>query len=800
MNPLNIHFELDPYYPFNEPGKPAFWLAALGLVLLIGVTLAAYRGARGASAPRVLALLGLRLAAFLLALCALVRPSLVGVATDKAKSLIILALDDSKSMATADEADGQTRFARALAHLEAAKPILTRLEEEHGVESRLVRFSNKVQSLQLESPGAPEGILTDFGGSLKTMEDLRDPATEMLGLMILSDGIDTSSRRVPPKAAASAWRRLGSPVHTFWYGSPAADGSRRDVGLVDIRTEPTPRVPHGGEMRVTVEVDAPGYVQSRVRFKLLINGQPVEASAHLAGEDGADSRSGEVVMRQSEGNLVVLRHRPVQAMGEVQVTVVACDPARDNEPLPGEQNRLNNRITTFAQVAKEGLSVLLVDKQRAWEPQVIADTLSQDRNITVYTAWLRGDRADQGNPENRDLLDLQKRFYDVIILGDVTPQQLESASPGAAARIEEMVAERGAGFLMMGGYASFGGGGWQNTALARMLPLQLSAAPPVEAMAKMIPTAEGLRLCAYFMSIADPGRDSRQAWDSLRELEGYSLMGKMTGDGTLLANNAKGDPMLVAKLNHGKGRVLAFAGDTSHRWIRDKASRQLHHRFWQRLARWLARHEQQDSKAFLELEARRLSVSPDRGLGLRVGINGPDGKPLDKASLKVTVINPEGKPLGPGGQPAAAPQALALKTDMGETRGEVDPSWMGTPGIYTVRLEAEGKVPDGAEIKDTVEARFEVFQDDREMTRLSSDPRFLEGLAQEGGGTARRGEELLEHLRSLASRPKQTDRKVTSRHPDWKTTDWSPFLMLYLLAFLALLCAEWALRRMWGLA
>ena len=347
MNPLNIHFELDPYYPFNEPGKPAFWLAALGLVLLVGVTLAAYRGARGASAPRVLALLGLRLAAFLLALCALVRPSLVGVATDKAKSLIILALDDSKSMATADEADGQTRFARALAHLEAAKPILTRLEEEHGVESRLVRFSNKVQSLQLESPGAPEGILTDFGGSLKTMEDLRDPATEMLGLMILSDGIDTSSRRVPPKAAASAWRRLGSPVHTFWYGSPAADGSRRDVGLVDIRTEPTPRVPHGGEMRVTVEVDAPGYVQSRVRFKLLVNGQPVEASAHLAGEDGADSRSGEVVMRQSEGNLVVLRHRPVQAMGEVQVTVVACDPARDNEPLPGEQNRLNNRITTF---------------------------------------------------------------------------------------------------------------------------------------------------------------------------------------------------------------------------------------------------------------------------------------------------------------------------------------------------------------------------------------------------------------------------------------------------------------------
>ena len=91
--------------------------------------------------------------------------------------------------------------------------------------------------------------------------------------------------------------------------------------------------------------------------------------------------------------------------------------------------------------------MLLVDKQRAWEPQVLADTLAQDKNITVYTAWLRGDKAEQINPDSKDLLDLQKRFYDVIILGDITPQQLEAASPGAAAKIEEMVAERGAGFF-----------------------------------------------------------------------------------------------------------------------------------------------------------------------------------------------------------------------------------------------------------------------------------------------------------------------------------------------------------------
>ena len=795
-----MNLDFDPYFPWNNPAGPLFWLASVGMLLLVLVTLATYRGVRGATGPRVMVLLVLRLLAFLLALGVFFRPTLVGIEGEKRQGVLLLALDDSKSMATADEAEGKSRYSRAIAHLEAARPLLTRLEEEQGVETRLYRFSSRVQPLDVESPGAPEGVITDFGGSLKALEEMQEAGREKLGLLLLSDGIDTGSRRVPARAAAAAWRRLECPLHTFWYGSPAADRSRRDVALVDIRTEPTPRISHGGEMRVTVEVDAPGYSKSRVRFKLLINGEAVEASAHLAGEEGAANRSGEVNMRQNEGNMVVLRHRPVQALGEVRVTVVACDPGRDDQPLPGEQNKLNNRITTFAQVSKEGMSILLVDKQRAWEPQVLADTLARDPNISIYTVWLRDDNGARVGGADADLLDLQKRFYDVVILGDVTPAQLEAASPGAATRIEEMVAERGAGLLMMGGYASFGNGGWQNTALARMLPLEMVAAPPVEEKVKMVPTAEGLRVCKYFMSIAEQGADSRQAWNSLRELDGYSRLGKMKGDGTLLASTAQGEPMLVAKLAHGKGRVLSFAGDTTHRWIRDKAAKALHQRFWQRLARWLARQDQQDSRAFLELDTRRLGVLPEKGLGFRVGVNGPDGKALENPSLKVTVLGPDGKPLGAGGKPAESGQPLGIRKEGGENLGEVEANWLAAPGVYTARLEASAKIADGSEISDTVEARFEIFKDDRELTRVSSDPRFMEGLAQEGGGTARRGEDLIEHLRSLLARPREAEQKVVSRHPDWKATTWSPFLMVYLLFFLSLLCGEWVLRRAWGLA
>ena len=42
MNPLQIHFELDPYYPFSDPSRPAFWLAGLGVLLLIFITSVSY--------------------------------------------------------------------------------------------------------------------------------------------------------------------------------------------------------------------------------------------------------------------------------------------------------------------------------------------------------------------------------------------------------------------------------------------------------------------------------------------------------------------------------------------------------------------------------------------------------------------------------------------------------------------------------------------------------------------------------------------------------------------------------------
>ena len=71
--------------------------------------------------------------------------------------------------------------------------------------------------------------------------------------------------------------------------------------------------------------------------------------------------------------------------GEVKVTLKV-------DPLPGEVSQVNNEISTYVTVTKEGVSVLYVEgKYRAWEPKFIRYALSQDPRIRL----VRGRAADR---------------------------------------------------------------------------------------------------------------------------------------------------------------------------------------------------------------------------------------------------------------------------------------------------------------------------------------------------------------------------------------------------------------------
>ncbi len=208
-------FEIQPLWPLTHITRPSFWVALVLAIAVVTITLASYRGVRGASWPKVLLLAFLRLLALALAFLAFVRPSWVRTDTESPPGQLTILLDASRSMATADEVDSTKRFDRAVGHLKSIKPLLDRLKKEFNVETRLYRFADNPEILDLDNPGTADGKLTDLGASMRAILDRADNLTDPRGLLVLGDGIETGARRFPARAQTSAWKMARSPVSTI---------------------------------------------------------------------------------------------------------------------------------------------------------------------------------------------------------------------------------------------------------------------------------------------------------------------------------------------------------------------------------------------------------------------------------------------------------------------------------------------------------------------------------------------------------------------------------------------------------
>ena len=105
--------------------------------------------------------------------------------------------------------------------------------------------------------------------------------------------------------------------------------------------------------------------------------------------------------------------------------------------MPDELNRDNNQLGTFVTVVKGGLNVLLIDKERAWEPQMIYDALAPTHAFRSSRSGCAATRPPNRTPAA--LFDFDKQKYDVIIVGDVTAAQMKAIQPDVLDQIAKQV-------------------------------------------------------------------------------------------------------------------------------------------------------------------------------------------------------------------------------------------------------------------------------------------------------------------------------------------------------------------------
>ena len=752
-----LHWSL---YPVGD----SYLLVCSAALVLLGL-LALGPARSKTSSRRRAALVGIRLAVVVLVILAMLRPTLVYTKTEKQAATLIVLVDRSRSMSVPDESGGKTRWETLIQTLADAKRALAELAEDFEIKAYTFDAETQPADVvdgQIRSGEAPDGRQTAIGSALEDV--LRYQAGKrLLAVVLLSDGAQRaySPRDVLPHTAASRLKPLGYPLFTVRFGKSRGLGQAQDVAVKDLLANQ--RVFVKNELTVTGQVRVDGYTGGEIPVQLLAETSPGQMKT-VAEE------SLKVI---ADGELIPVKFTYVpQLPGEYKISLEAVG-------QPGELVGTNNRLSTFVNVLKGGLNVLYLE---GFPPRVeqkyLRWALDASPDINVETKHINPRR-----PETRPS-DLAERFkpgkYEVYILGDL------DSSVFRAGELEDLAdtVSKGAGLIMLGGFHSFGPGGYAETPLASVLPVrmnrferqglddEISEDLHLAGPLKMMPTQIGA--IRFPMMLAGDQQASRAVWAQLPPLGGANRfrLDALKPLAEVLAEAGSDQPLLVAH-DYGDGRVMAFAGDTTcHWWMR--GYEHAHKRFWRQVVLWLARKDESlEGSVWVKLPQRRFS--PGQRVEFSVGAQSPAGGAVEGADYQAEIVLPDRKK-----------QALELVGGSGQMTGSFRATQ--AAGDYTVHVTA---TKDGQPLG-SARSRFLVFEQDLELDNAAADASVLESLAAMTGGRSLVPEELSNLIKQMTEDTESLEVRTETKKPLWDT--WGFFVLL-----VGLLATEWYLRKRWGL-
>lgn len=732
--------------------NPLPWWA-LGLVLAAAAALAwqAYRSFAAPPAPRN-ALVSLRFLTLVLLVLFLMRPVARSTAADGGNVLVPLLVDVSRSMGIED-ADGERRIDQARRLL--TDRLLPVLGSQFQVE--LLSFGESLQPVDVQGLSAT-ARQSDLSGALTAVGE-RFRGRPIAGIVLLSDGGDTA-----PAAARDV--RPSAPVFPIGIGSPEI---RQDREVVSVTAADA--VLDDSRVDLAVSVVSHGRGVEPFDLRLLENGRPIEVKRVVPAAAGSPVRA----------TFQVSPARGVAAIYTVEI------PAAPDELVPE-----NNARSALVQPPGRPRRILLAEGAPGYEHSFLKRAWATDKGLEIDSVVRKG-RNEQGRDtfyiqaaQSRSAglrdgypLKIEDLFrYDALVLANVSGDQLTRAQLEAT---RAFVGRRGGGLLVLGAQ-SFLRRGLLDTPVEDVLPLDLNvrgggvlpAASRGSGPNRFRLTPEGE--AHPVMQIGGGAEETRMRWNAVPALASIAPLGGPRAGATVLAmtSGAGGAPRaLVAVQRFGEGRSMVFTGEAAWRWrMMLPATDRSYDTFWRQSLRWLALPAPDP----ITIRTPPAAAAGDH-LPVRVVVRNAAFEPQHDATVDVRITAPDGRfeqlrALADGEAPGAGQYIVHFAAQQ--------------PGVYRVTAEA-GR--DGS-TTGTASTSLLVGGADPEM----SDPRLndavLQRLAAASGGrvtTADRIEALADSLRAAV--PAAT---LAVRRDLWHNA-WS------LLAVVALLSAEWVLRRRWGL-
>lgn len=747
-------------------------LVLLGLVV-IGVSIYDLRPMRS---RRRWLLVGLRSTVYALAVMLLLEPAIDLKNVTKVKNHVPVLVDASLSMSLgAGEATRWDHAKEAVSRLE----LPPTLEDEDHV-YHVLSVGSAVDEVGLEGLDTtrPDQRKTDISGALQSVKERYERA-DLGGVVLVTDGTDTGgigdrTRRNEEldQLSLQFLSELEAPIHTI---SVATSNTLRDVGITRVMRDDFAFVHN--KVSIEVEIQVVGIEPTSFPVKLMRDGELLQTR--------------EVTVTKGQTRYTVTFEYVPKSIGKEIYTLEV--PA-----FPDEILLSNNRTHFLQKVIRDKIRALQVVGRPSWDERFLRRLLKRNPNVDLISFFiLRTNENVQMAPTGelslipfptQELFQEELGSFDLIIFQNFNfgPYDMRQYLPEITNFVKE-----GGGFVMVGGDLSFASGGYAQTPVEELLPVEL---PPRgtrnvvdETPFRPELTEAGARHPITQLAF-DPA-SNRRIWEQLPMQRGTNIVLGAKPQATVLATHptltAGGNPMPVLAVSEfGEGRTMALTTDSTWRWgfeyLGDGGTPREYQVFWNSAIRWLIKDPE---LKLLKVEIHEDTYSPGDTLEATVRLQKADYTPAPNVEGKVVVTHRSFEDVLAGKDERKVVHEVQFVTEADGTQIVKLP--VDREGVFEVSARAQ--TPSG-DLRDTDVTLSIVAVDEFRDVLPRED--LLERISDATGG---------QHLNwdattagGLELRPPRTVRvnRRTVIHL------WDSVFVFALI--LVLLGAEWTLRRRWG--
>lgn len=753
--------------------EPIFdWWIVAAVVVITLASLWLTIASTGLTKKSRMTLVVLRLLATIILLLGWLRPALWSTVERETEGAIAILLDRSQSMTLPSNSLGRSRWN---IQQEVWNSILKATDLQIGG-SRVVPYlfdrelvtpdEGSLPDLKNVFSNSPEGRATDLGQALAELSRVQTNPP-LRSVVIVSDGTQTVlPAAIDPLQVARQMAQLNLPIFFVGVGAVGEASLLRDVAIEAMPEEITAFAKK--EVVVPLIVSAQG-----------MQNQPIELTLNLKSKNAPDRvmMTRRIIPSRSNEKIPVEFRLQLDEAGDYLLSAGATTDTT-------EQITSNNQSLSFVSVREGGVRIALLEGQPRYEQMYLRASLDASYEFNLNYVWLPSRNRKNWPIDISRNVELDN--FEVFVVGDLDASAITSAN---WQKIASAVSQ-GAGLLLLGGYQSYDAGGYQESPLVEVIPVRMVRQRQqlggkiddrfhIQQATRLVPTRP------HSITSLLPEPDNARLWESLKPMEGMNrFRGISNAPGTqVLLSSPQDEPALVAG-QFGKGRVLAFAGDSTWQWYTagdELGHRKAHQTFWRQAILWLVNREKLQEGFRLVIDSRRQDIDSTPKIGVQ-WYGGSENRPIPSA-MKMT-LSRDGQFL----------RNLDLAAT-GENEREALASGLNQPGLYRATLTADQS--DGTQY--TSDLAFLVQDFSRELATPAADWQMMNNLVAAGevaGSQLFLPEETNKLIAALKDR--QDAAKLTiiekRRLGDAAWDSW-----LYLILFCGLMTIEWVLRKRWQL-